>query len=164
MKLLKRSLAMVAIAGLSVGCGSTINAPPAVGAAFASRALAVCKTAAAEKKAAGSFPYPDFNPTQPDASKFPGIARFEVKIVQNIKKWQREMLALGQPPTGQGAWANVLRALDSHVGSTIAQHAAAQRGDSQTFTRTYHEGRIASAEILSAATAAGVPACAAILQ
>jgi hypothetical protein len=47
-------------------CGSdpAPGADPAVGAAFRSRAVAVCGDALAQKKAQGPFPYPDFNPTR----------------------------------------------------------------------------------------------------
>jgi hypothetical protein len=34
----------------------------------------VCKAATAQKKAQGPFPYPDFNPTRPDWSKYSGVA------------------------------------------------------------------------------------------
>jgi hypothetical protein len=38
------------------------------------------------------------------------IGQFEAATVSTFKTWQYKMLALGQPPTGQAAWA-VLKAL-----------------------------------------------------
>jgi hypothetical protein len=43
----------------------------------------------------------------------------------------------------------------------VEQQAAAQRGDSQTFTKDYYEGNKAQDEMLRAANAAGAPVCAA---
>jgi hypothetical protein len=73
-----RVLAVVLLALGMAACGSGTagSSPPAVGAAFASRTVAVCHAAFAQKKAV-PFPYPDFNPTQPDTSKLPGVARYE---------------------------------------------------------------------------------------
>ena len=42
------------------------------------------------------------------------------------------------------------------------QHAAAARRDSDTFTKDYEEGTKTQDELLQAATAAGVPDCAAV--
>ena len=61
-----------------VACTNGSDAP-AVGAAFAKRAVAVCNDARALKDAEGPFPYPDFNPTDPDPAKFPGVADALVK-------------------------------------------------------------------------------------
>jgi hypothetical protein len=123
--------------------------------------VTVCRAALGRKKAQGSFPYLDFNPTRPDRSKLPGVARFEAKTVKIYETWQREMRALGQPPTGRAAWADVLRALDSHLRIIVEQQAAARRGDSKTFTNDYYEGNKAQDEIQRGARAAGVPVCAA---
>jgi hypothetical protein len=143
----------------TVACSSG-SGPSVLGGAFQSRAVAVCEAALAQKKAQGPFPYPDFNPTQPDLSKLPSIAPFEAKTVTIYQTWLREMLALGQPPTGQTAWANVLSALKNHVRIIVEQQAAAQRGDGQTFTKDYYEGDTAQGEMLRAADAAGVEVCA----
>jgi hypothetical protein len=150
-----------------VACGRTTNSgvsggsgPPVVGTKFASRVKAVCQAALGQKQAQGQFPYPDFNPTQPDLSKLPGIAEFEATTVTIFKTWQHKMLALGQPPTGQTEWADVLAALSSHLRIIVEQQAAALRGDGQTFTQDYYGGNTAQEEMVRAANAAGVPDCA----
>ncbi|MGZ8640700.1 MAG: hypothetical protein ACXWYF_04505 [Actinomycetota bacterium] len=134
--------------------------PPAVGTAFANRAVAVCQAALARKKAQGPFPYPDFNPTQPDASKLPEIARFLTETVETFETWLDEMQALGQPSSGEAAWDDLLAAIERHVRLDVEQQAAAERGDTETFTRDYHEGVETQVELLRAAEATGVPGCA----
>ncbi len=159
-----RVLAVVLLALGMAACGSGTagSSPPAVGAAFASRTVAVCHAAFAQKKAV-PFRYPDFNPTQPDTSKLPGIARYEAtNTVPAYTTWLREMQALGQPPTGQAAWTDLLTAIEGHVRSASEQQTAAQRGDTPTFIKDYYEGTKTQAELLSAADAAGVPECAAV--
>jgi hypothetical protein len=150
-----------------VACGRTTSSgvnessrPPVIGVEFASRVKAVCQAALEQKQAQGQFPYPDFNPTQPDLSKLPGIAAFEATTVTIFKTWQHKMLALGQPPTGRTKWASVLAALSSHVRIIAEQQAAALRGDGPTFTEDYYEGNTAQDEMVRAADAAGVPDCA----
>jgi hypothetical protein len=133
---------------------------PVLGEAFQSRAVSVCEEALAQKKAQGPFPFPDFNPTKPDLSKLPAIATSEAKTVTIFETWLGKMQALGQPPTGQAAWADVMKALESHVRIIEEQQAAAQNGDGQTFTKDYYEGNKAKDEMEKAADAAGVPVCA----
>ncbi len=136
--------------------------PPAVGAAFRTRAVAVCNAALAQKKAEGPFPYPDFNPTQPDPSKLPLIAPFLAKTATTFQTWLNEMQALGQPPSGQAPWADLVGAVSSHARIATEQAAAARSGDIQTFTKDYYEGTKTQGVLLSAADAAGVPECAAV--
>jgi hypothetical protein len=156
------SVAVLLTLGM-IACGNDAadsSHPPAVGAAFASKADALCKDALAQKNAQGPFPYPDFNPTQPDLSLLPSIAQSEAKTVTIFETWLPEMEALGQPPTGQAAWADVLTALRSHLRIIVEQQAAALRSDGQTFTKDYYEGNTAQDEMVHAADAAGVPVCA----
>jgi hypothetical protein len=153
---LLRVLAVVVAMG-TVACSS---GSPVLGSAFQSRAVAVCESALAQKKGQGPFPYPDFNPTTPDLSKLPDIATFEAKTVEIYQMWMRQMQALGQPPTGQAEWADVLKALESHVRIIVEQQGAAVRSDGETFTKDYGEGNAAQEEMVRASDAAGVPICA----
>ena len=157
---------MVPVALFALGMcacgGAAAGSPPAVGALFASRAVTVCHAAYVQKKAV-PFPYPTLDPIQPDPSTFPGIARYEAAhTVPAYKTWLDNMQALGQPPTGQVAWADLLAAIGSHLRSASEQQAAAQRGDVQTFVKDYYEGAKTQDDLLSAANAAGVPECAAV--
>jgi hypothetical protein len=142
---------------VGAACGSHSSV---LGKAFQSRAVAVCQRALAQKKAQGPFPYPDFNPTKPDLSKLPAIAQSEAKTVTIFQTWQQAMVGLGQPPTGQTEWADVLKALDSHVRIITEQQAAAQNGDGKTFTKDYYAGNKAQDEMQRASDDAGVPVCA----
>ena len=121
-----------------------------------------CRDALAQKKAEGPFPYPDFNPTQPDPSKLPLIAPFLAKTATTFETWAREMQALGQPPTGRAAWADLVRAVESHARIASEHAAAAQSGDTETFTKDYYEGTETQDVLLAAANVAGVPECAAV--
>jgi hypothetical protein len=133
---------------------------PGVGAAFAKKAVAVCQAAVARKDAQGPFPYPDFNPTEPDASKLPDIARFLTGSVVTYGTWLDQMKALGQPPSAQAAWSDLLAAIERHVQLDVEQQAAAEHGDTETFTKDYHDGLETRTELTRAAGAAGVPECA----
>ena len=151
---------LLAMGGAACGGGSSNGSDAAVPAAFQSKALAVCKAAAAKKNAQGPFPYPDFNPTRPDWSKYPGVAAALVKTPVIFRTWQRNMQALGEPSTGRAAWDDLLAAIGSHVRIAAEQQAAAARRDSDTFTKDYHEGSKTQDKVQQAATAAGVPGCA----
>ena len=126
---------------------------------FSSRAQAVCQTALAQKKAQGPFPYPSFNPTKPDLSKLPAIGRLEARTVQIYRAWLDHMQALGQPPTGQAAWADVLAAVRRNLNFIADQQKAAQWEDGPTFTKDYFEGNKAQKDVERASDAVGVPAC-----
>jgi hypothetical protein len=124
--------------------------------------VVVCKAARAQKTAEGPFPYPDFNPTKPDLSKFPGVAQYLVKTLNTYRTWLGQMQALGEPPSGKSPWDDLLRAIASHVRLNVEQLAAAQSGDSKTFTNDYYEGAKTQDALLRAANDAGVPECAAV--
>jgi hypothetical protein len=85
-----------------------------------------------------------------------------VRTPQIFRKWLRNMKALGEPSTGRTAWDDLLAAISSHVDIAVEQQAAATRHDSDTFTRDYNEGGDTQEKLLRAATAAGVPGCAAV--
>jgi hypothetical protein len=70
------------------------------------------------------------------------------------------MKALGVPQTGQAAWADLLGAIERHVSLNAEQIDAVRRGDRATFSRDYSAGLETQADLLRAATAAGVAGCA----
>jgi hypothetical protein len=158
-RLLALGLLLLGSAGCD-GASAHLSQPAVLGRAFQTRAVAVCETALKEKKAQGPFPYPDFNPTRPDRSKLPGIARFEARTVMIYKTWLRRMQELGTPSIGQGAWAGVMNALTGHVHFIAEQQAAAARGDTRTFIKDYYEGNKVQDEMVRASSAADVPVCA----
>ena len=133
---------------------------PAVGTAFARRAVSACNDAKALKDAQGPFPYPDFNPTDPDPTKFPGVADALMKTDVTFTTWLEEMRALDEPPSGNEAWAALLDAIEAHVRINRDQIDAAREGDTARFAADYDEGVATQEALLDAATDAGVPECA----
>lgn len=145
------------VAGCSSGPGaSTVGVP----ADFATKALVVCQHAHDLKLAEGPFPLPAFNPTKPDASLFPEVGAFLKLTDATFGTWSSEMKALGSPSTGQSAWLDLIAAIDRHVSLNADQIAAAKVGDTATFAKDYAAGLVTQADLLKAATAAGVPDCA----
>jgi hypothetical protein len=124
--------------------------------------VAVCQAALAQKEAQGPFPYPTFNPSQPDPSKLPDVARFLTGTVDTFQTWLHEMQALGQPTTGLEEWASLLQAIERATRLDVEQQAAAEHGDTETFTKDYYQGVETSDELLLAAEAADVPECSAV--
>jgi hypothetical protein len=139
------------------GPGGSTNVVPAD---FATKALAVCQHAHDLKVAQGPFPVPSFNPTNPDAGMFPQVAAALRKTAMTWESWLAGMKALGLPSTGQAPWADLVAAVQRHVDLNADQIAAAERGDLATFSGDYDKGVRTQADLLRAATAAGVAACA----
>jgi hypothetical protein len=132
---------------------------PGIEPSFQARATAICISTGAALRAEGSFPFPDFDPEHPNATQLPAIATFEAKTVANEQSWQKQLHALRQPNIGAAAWNTFLAAVDSNVVSTVAQQRAAQRGDSATFTQTFHDLTAQGPGDTKAAVAIGAPIC-----
>lgn len=164
-----RKIAIVVAAGLALAAcasdgprvGSAVSAAaPAVGSDFAVRAVAACETALQRVQDQGAFPYPDFNPTDPDVSKFPEIADYLSTSVETVSAWLSDMQALGDPPSGLDAWNDLIAAIQRHVELDVEQQAAAATGDTETFTADFKLGLGTRDALFRAAEAAGVPECA----
>jgi hypothetical protein len=152
----------VLVVGAS-GCGGDSgggSGPSILGRAFQGRAQAVCRTTLAQKKALGPFPFPDFNPTRPDRSKLPAIARLEARTVAIYRSWDDRMRALGPPPSGRAEWTALVASLRRQGAIIADQQAAAARGDAARFTRDFHTGDAGQAHLVATAKAADLPACA----
>jgi hypothetical protein len=74
--------------------------------------------------------------------------------------WLEDMRALGEPPSGNEAWAALLDAIEAHVRINRDQINAARQGDTARFAADYDEGVAMQEALLDAATDAGVPECA----
>jgi hypothetical protein len=145
------------------GCGGTSAdeaRPSVLDKSFESKATAVCKTVLSQKRKQGPFPYPDFNPTRPDLSKLPSIARMEGTTVKIYQRWLGEFRALGQPRNGRPAWAEVMTSLTGNLQAIADQQAAGERVDGQRFTRDYYVGNRFQKELEQASDAASLPVCA----
>ena len=112
------------------------------------------------KDAEGPFPDPGFNPTDPDAARFPSVAHFLMKTDATFTTWLEEMRALGQPPSGRDAWSALVDAVAAHVRINRDQIDAARSGDRERSADDYDEGVATQEALLEAANDAGVPECA----
>jgi hypothetical protein len=87
---------------VGVGCGRG-SAPHAsgsavLGKAFYRKAVALCRRALKERRAEPTFPYPAFNPTQPDLSRLRALRDDGATI---FTTWLHQMLALANRPEGE---------------------------------------------------------------
>jgi hypothetical protein len=167
-----RTVAVLAAIATVAGCGSSqaktstttskttaSTASSGIDPAFRAKAAAICDTAGQALRAEGAFPFPTFDPTQPDPTKFPAIAAYENKTVANIRTWQAALHALGQPTAGSGVWTTLLGFVDRSATSTIAQQRAAQLRESAAFTQTYRDLSGQAPAGRRAAAAAGLATC-----
>jgi hypothetical protein len=160
MKMVFRPAAL-AMSLLAASCGGSGHAhPDAVETAFATRAAAVCAEALDAKRAQGPFPYPTFNPTQPDTQKLPLVASFLEETATTFTNWHAQMQHLGEPRRGRDAWHDLLAAIATHAQLTRDQITAAHDGDTKRFADDYQQGVDTQSKLLDAAKAAGVPSCA----
>ncbi len=153
---------VIALAGCGGGSKSEPPATPGVGAAFAARALAVCEAALADKKGWAAFPVSDFDPTKPDAAKFPQVAAWlEDEVAPTFHAWSEDLKALGSPPSATEAWNSMLAAIAKIARLNDDQIAAAKAGDVDAFAAATN-GLAASQDeqLVSFSAKAGVPACA----
>jgi hypothetical protein len=145
------------LSACSGGPGATVAGVPSD---FATKALAACQHARALIVAQGSFPLPSFNPTKPDVTQFPVVAAYLQKTATTWETWLSDLKALGEPSTGQAAWDDLVAGVQSHRDLNADQIAAAGSGDATTFAKDFAAGQKTQADVLKAATAAGVAACA----
>ena len=146
---------------VACGSGSGSDTTSGVGDAFAQRALAACHAALEDKQAWQPFPVPDFNPSQPDASKFPEVAAWlEGEVTPTFEKWRDDLVALGDPPSGQAAWNDTLAAVEELVQLNADQITAAKSGDTQAWNAATQGLRSTQPDLVAATEAAGIAACA----
>ena len=149
---------VVSLAAVGCGGGGTPSAP-AVGAAFAAKASALCETAAAAKRAQGSFPDAAFDPRKPDVAKLPAVAAFIAEGGAIYATWLQGMQALGAPSSGRDVWTKLLAEIAVQRELHEHQQAAALRGDTAAFTHDFERGQTSVTDLRHAAGAAGLPAC-----
>jgi hypothetical protein len=139
----RRIIAITALLSF-VACSNGSDGP-AVGAAFARRAVAACNDAKGLKDAQGPFPYPDFNPTDPDPTMFPGVADALMKTDVTFTTWLEEMRALGEPPSGTRRGPRCSTRSRHTSGSTATRSMprgrATPRDSLQTTTRAWRRKR-----------------------
>jgi hypothetical protein len=157
----RQTLLLVIALFCSISLTACSSVSPAVGQAFAARATAVCHKAIESKQAWSAFPVSNFDPAHPDPSAFPKAAVWlKDEVAPTFETWLNDLRALGEPPTGQSSWSDVLTAVEKIVGGNADEAAAADAGDTDAFVAA-HDGLIETQTELERTTAAaGVPKCA----
>ncbi len=158
-----RLVLTVATISLVAGCGSDSASEDStgVGEEFGRQALEVCQTALEAKRGWQPFPVPDFDPTEPDPSKFPEVSSWLVEeVTPTFVAWADGLNGLGSPPSGQEAWDEVVNAVEKIVQLNADQVAAAKGGDAIAFAAATGSLRATQHELVAATEAAGVSECA----
>ena len=156
-------LVFSAIAMTACGGSETEGQAPGVGNDFAARATAVCETALKSKQAWSSFPVASFDPTHPDTAALPEVAGWlEQEVTPTFDAWFQGLQALGEPPSAQQAWRDVLAAVGTIDELNGDQVSTAKAGDTAGFARATQGLHDIQAELERATQAAGVASCATV--
>ncbi len=147
---------------LLAGCGGNSDRrTTAVGDEFASKALAVCAAALKDKHDWQPFPVADFDPSDPDASKFPQVSAWLTKqVAPTFHTWLSGLQALGTPPTAQAEWNAVLATVKKIDQLNNDQITAAGEGDTAAFASATSTLGSTQVELVAASEKAGVADCA----
>ena len=132
-----------------------------VGDEFASKAVAVCAAALEDKHNWQPFPVADFDPADPDASKFPEVSTWLAKqVAPTFHMWLSGLQALGTPPTAQADWNAVLAAVKKIDQLNSDQITAANEHDAAAFAAANSALDSTQDELVAASEKAGVADCA----
>jgi hypothetical protein len=129
---------------------------------FIARADALCGSAARSLASLPPFPFPNFDPLQPDPATLPAVGAFFTGPGD-----PRPILAslgaglggLGEPPAEQSAWHAVLAARDRVLAVIDEQDQAALAGDVPGFVRSVHDSVAGFRAVAITATVFGVSRC-----
>ena len=144
------------------GCGGTSDKQTTgVGDEFASKAVAVCAAALADKHDWQPFPVADFDPADPDASKFPEVSTWLAEqVAPTFHMWVSGLQALGAPPAARADWNAVLAAVKKIDQLNSDQIAAADNDDAAGFAAADSALDSTQDELVAATDKAGVADCA----
>ena len=147
---------------LLAGCGGTSDKQTTgVGDEFASKAVAVCAAALADKHTWQPFPVADFDPADPDASKFPEVSTWLARqVAPTFHMWLSGLQALGTPPTAHADWNAVLAAVKKIDQLNSDQITAANQRDTGAFAAATSALESTQGELVAATEKAGVTDCA----
>jgi hypothetical protein len=147
---------------LLAGCGGNSDKQSTgVGDEFATKALAACQAALDDKQGWQPFPVSDFDPSEPDPSKFPDVSAWLSKeVAPTFHMWLSSLQALGVPPSGQDDWDAMLAVVKKIDQLNSDQIAAANARDSAAFASATSALGSAQDDLVAASEKAGVPDCA----
>lgn len=149
---------------LVVGCGGKSDTQtPGVGDEFATKALAACQAALDDKQGWQPFPVADFNPSEPDPSKFPEVSAWLAQeVAPTFHVWLSSLQALGTPPSAPHDWDAMLAVVQKIDRLNGDQIAAANARDSAAFASAATALGSAQDDLVAASEKAGVPDCAGV--
>jgi hypothetical protein len=157
------TLVLSAIVLTACGGSDSESQSSGVGDEFAARATAVCETALQSKQTWSSFPVAGFDPTHPDTAALPEVADWlEQEVTPTFDAWFQGLQALGDPPSAQQAWSEVLAAVGTIDKLNADQVTFAKAGDTAGFARATQGLHDIQAELERATQAAGVASCATV--
>ena len=146
---------------LLAGCGGTSDKQPP-GSATCSRAKpSPCAKALKDKHDWQPFPVTDFDPADPDASKFPEVSTWLAEqVAPTFHMWLSGLQALGTPPTARADWDAVLAAVKKIDRLNSDQITAANEHDARAFAAANSALDSTQDELVAASEKAGVADCA----
>src|SRR3954454_8733690 len=145
-----------------VGCGGKSDEQTAgMGDAFATKAVAACKAALADKQGWQPFPVANFNPSKPDSAAFPAVAAWLAKeVAPTFDMWLSALQALGTPPSAQDDWGDMLAVVKKIDQLNRDQITAANARDSAAFASATTALGSAQDDLVATSAKAGLPECA----
>jgi hypothetical protein len=156
--LIVASVAVIVLAGCG---GKSDEQATGVGDEFATKALAVCQAALEDKQAWQAFPVSNFDPSDPDASKFLEVSTWLTQqVAPTFQNWLNDLQALGTPPTAQQDWKATLDAVEKINKLNGDQITAANNGDAVAFKAATNALNSTQDELVAASEKAGVSGCA----
>lgn len=123
-------------------------APGTIEPAFRARANAACAPYNSYNDS-HPFPYPHFNPLEPDSALLPKIGRFLAQSPVNTT-FLSTMRKLGSPTRGSAEWAVILADVAKYQNLVTEQIKAAKAGNSRAFVATLKPLTDAEPDILTA--------------
>lgn len=158
----KESLFTIELTGAQNAPHVGIVQRPAANQQFRARAGAICRRAAAALKRLPRFPFTNFDPTHPDPKLLPEVGRFFTGAGDPrpiLRRLDRRLRALGEPPVQRPAWARYLAARRAESAARQEQDKAALAADVKKFVKSLHDIDIGNRRTAIAAAVFGVPDC-----
>ena len=147
---------------LLAGCGGNSDKQATgVGDEFAARRSRCARRRSTSKHDWQPFPVADFDPSDPDASKFPEVSTWLAEqVAPTFDMWLSGLQALGTPPTAAEDWNAVLAAVEKIDQLNSDQIAAANKHDADAFAAANAALDAIQPKLVDASEKAGVADCA----
>ena len=121
----------------------------------------MCEAALEDKHEWQAFPVADFDPADPDASRFPEVSTWlATQVSPTFHMWLSGLQALGTPPAAESDWNAVLAAVKKIDQLNSDQITAANKRDADAFVAADSALDSTQDELVDASEKAGVADCA----